>query len=51
MRKTKHRQKIGNKETNKQWKCEIGLTFNTDSEKTKKKKIKLNHLKNPFEIK
>ena len=27
----------GNKEINKEWKCEIGFTFNTDSEKTKTK--------------
>ena len=30
------KKKIGNKETNKQWKYEIELTFNTDSERTKK---------------
>ena len=31
----KKKKKKGNKEIIKEWKCEIGLTFNTDSEKTK----------------
>ena len=31
------KKKKGNKEINKEWKCEIGFTFNTDSEKTKTK--------------